>query len=477
MILPHYPINWDAGQFALGQYHYDLLLHQPHPPGYFLLIMLARILTYITRNPSYSLAIISLIAGIFAVWLIYKLVLKKTDQKELSLITTLLLTFNPAFLYYSLTGLSYIFEPLTILALLTLTSLPLAFGFTLGILSGLRQSLILISLPLVIWQIWRWRKELKNISNMALGFALGFLLWFIPFLFANHGLKNTLVMILSQFLAAKSSPVYDLSQHGFEIKSLIFTLNFLIIIPFFFKREDLVEIKKPENLILLITLIWLPAVYFFTHFGDTGYLLGLVPVFILLCLPAIKRLLKTRNGLIILGALILIQLIIFFTNFDWLGNHKLRQLNYPTIRLHDQRLAIYEEQIRKNQPSDVMVVMLRGQYFGPDEKLTSYPFDDARPLAPYVPEYKIYDFLGVPGMHFEIQHDVSAQVDGSTIQIPKTTTKLLILADYINPGSYPTNLKLQAFQPGVSPYNYYSADISTATSFEFMGFQFKRGGL
>ncbi|HUS81238.1 MAG TPA: hypothetical protein VM283_08215, partial [Armatimonadota bacterium] len=38
------PLSWDGVQYVLGVLHYDLAMHQPHPPGYYLYVQLARLL-------------------------------------------------------------------------------------------------------------------------------------------------------------------------------------------------------------------------------------------------------------------------------------------------------------------------------------------------------------------------------------------------------------------------------------------------
>ena len=42
--LSTYLYNWDTGQFALGLEHFDVKMHQPHPPGYPIFIFLGKIL-------------------------------------------------------------------------------------------------------------------------------------------------------------------------------------------------------------------------------------------------------------------------------------------------------------------------------------------------------------------------------------------------------------------------------------------------
>ncbi len=38
------PLSWDSVQYVLGILRYDITLHQPHPPGYFLYVHSAKLL-------------------------------------------------------------------------------------------------------------------------------------------------------------------------------------------------------------------------------------------------------------------------------------------------------------------------------------------------------------------------------------------------------------------------------------------------
>jgi TatA/E family protein of Tat protein translocase len=46
--------NWDAVQFALALNEYDVLKHQPHPPGYILYVVLGRIVNAWLHDPTAS---------------------------------------------------------------------------------------------------------------------------------------------------------------------------------------------------------------------------------------------------------------------------------------------------------------------------------------------------------------------------------------------------------------------------------------
>lgn len=57
------PPTWDSVQYVLGVLHYDLELHQPHPPGYLLYVYAAKALHALGLSPYAALLALSLVAG------------------------------------------------------------------------------------------------------------------------------------------------------------------------------------------------------------------------------------------------------------------------------------------------------------------------------------------------------------------------------------------------------------------------------
>src|SRR5260221_5394758 len=58
-----YAYHWDGAQFALAMEHYDLRLGQPHAPGYFLYVLLGRLVNILVGDPHASLVWLSVVAG------------------------------------------------------------------------------------------------------------------------------------------------------------------------------------------------------------------------------------------------------------------------------------------------------------------------------------------------------------------------------------------------------------------------------
>src|SRR6202161_786854 len=68
-----YLYDLDSVNFALAIGRFDPQVHQPHPPGYFLYICLGRLLNFLVHDANLALVLLSILAGIVTVILIYLL--------------------------------------------------------------------------------------------------------------------------------------------------------------------------------------------------------------------------------------------------------------------------------------------------------------------------------------------------------------------------------------------------------------------
>ena len=68
-----YLYDIDSVNFAMGLDHWDVVVHQPHPPGYFLYVMLGRLARIAVPDANEALVWISLLSSCVAAWLVYRL--------------------------------------------------------------------------------------------------------------------------------------------------------------------------------------------------------------------------------------------------------------------------------------------------------------------------------------------------------------------------------------------------------------------
>ena len=65
--------TWDAVQFALALEKYDIVRHQPHPPGYILYVGAARAVEALLGDATLSFVWLAIVASGAAVFFVYRL--------------------------------------------------------------------------------------------------------------------------------------------------------------------------------------------------------------------------------------------------------------------------------------------------------------------------------------------------------------------------------------------------------------------
>lgn len=187
-----YLVHMDSINFALGVIDYDPSLHQPHPPGYFLYIMLGKALSYFTGDPGTALLIISISASVAAVVFIY-LLSYEWFGRTAAIFSGLLFLSSPFTWFYGSIALTYIVEfcLVTLVGLLCWyvsigrTRFLLPAAIVMGITIGFRQSSILFLAPLCLYAVRNI--GIKHFFMAVLVFTATVVAWFVPMLIASGG--------------------------------------------------------------------------------------------------------------------------------------------------------------------------------------------------------------------------------------------------------------------------------------------------
>ncbi|MEK7714004.1 MAG: glycosyltransferase family 39 protein, partial [candidate division NC10 bacterium] len=147
--------NWDAVQFALALREYDVVKHQPHPPGYILYVALGRLVNAWLDDPTAAYVVLAVVASGLTTFVVYYLARAVYDRAT-ALAAATLLAVSPLFWFYGSVGLTYAGEALFAsgVAYFAFRALEgsrsdawLAAGY-LGLAGGLRQSLLVLLFPL-----------------------------------------------------------------------------------------------------------------------------------------------------------------------------------------------------------------------------------------------------------------------------------------------------------------------------------------
>src|SRR5213592_2807856 len=150
----------DSVQFALALEKYDVYLHQPHPPGYFLYVMAGKLLDHFIQDANTSFIAMSVVASGLTVVAIYYLARAIFNENTAWWAGWLAVT-SPLLWFYGEVALSYIVAAF-FNAWIALLCWRLLHGerkraylsaVLLGIGGGIRQDLLMFLFPLWIFCI------------------------------------------------------------------------------------------------------------------------------------------------------------------------------------------------------------------------------------------------------------------------------------------------------------------------------------
>lgn len=208
-----YLFHWDSVNFAASLAHYDVRLHQPHPPGYVLYSLLGKLLLLLgVGEANASLVWLSLVSGLLGIWAIYILGLVIADRR-VALVAALLTLSSPLHWFYSVIALTYTLEYMLVTVVAGLCYVQLMgsrriwlwSAALLGLVGGVRQNDLIFLLPLWLFSlaILSWPKRLSSLAVLG-GVVLA---WALPMAALSGGVGGYLEAVGTQSAAlASESP-------------------------------------------------------------------------------------------------------------------------------------------------------------------------------------------------------------------------------------------------------------------------------
>jgi 4-amino-4-deoxy-L-arabinose transferase-like glycosyltransferase len=286
----HLLYDLDSVNFALGVARFDPTVHQPHPPGYFLYIYLARLVNSFVHDPNSALVLISIAASCGAVVMIYLLAFDWFGDKA-ARFAALLFLFSPLTWFHGIVGLIYMLEGFLSAVAGYLCwqvskgrkafAIPAAATLALG--AGIRPSFALFLAPLFLFSLRGL--SVKRICSALSALILAVLAWFVPMVEVSGGwVKYFTALSALWHIAGGRETVFNSSPFTSLARMLAI---FLIYVVCFgsavllsgnaFRREP-----KDHARQRLFTLFWIaPGLLFFAfiffRFVNSGYLLVVSP--------------------------------------------------------------------------------------------------------------------------------------------------------------------------------------------------------
>jgi hypothetical protein len=294
--------TWDAVQFALALREYEIVRHQPHPPGYVLYVGAGRLLDAWLDDPAASLTWLSVGASAAAVGLVFSLARILYDRAT-AVVAALLLGASPLGWFYGEVALPYSLEG----ALATGVALlvwPMRTGRTafagwsalaLAIAGGVRPSLLVVLGPFWLAMAWtglrRWRPVVTGLGLMALVSAL----WLLPILYLSGGLGRY-VWAARELYESTVRPTTITAADGewpgnvrAFLESLLMGLGLLVPLLAVVVGRSLAALRRWEAREWFLAAWIAPpiAVYVTVHFGQYAYVLTVLPALWLLVAQAL----------------------------------------------------------------------------------------------------------------------------------------------------------------------------------------------
>ena len=464
--------NWDAVQFALALREFDVVKHQPHPPGYLLYVGLGRLLNIPLADPNLAYVGLAMLFSAATTVTVYWLA-RALYERATAASAAALLAVSPLFWFYGSVGLTYAGEAFG-------ASLVAAFAYgalrgdarslywgavALGLTGGIRPSVLLLLFPLCVGCAVvgiRGARRLALAAALMLGAVL---LWFLPLVWLTGGFDAYLrastqlygSVVLPTSVLGGSIDV-TLAQARYVLASVVVGLGPLALaafaLPLYVRRSGWGRADW-----FLLGWIVPPAVFFtLVHFGQAGYVLTFLPGLVILLSRALveavaagSERLQRPNWRWGLTAAALVPLCLVSTGFfvsarpvprhfdnrtggAWVWRAKdeahdwIMSRTAAALREHEAVIRAYVETIRAvYDPADTALLTEIGNP-------RSYPW--LRHAMFYLPEYPIYQVqLGERPLGFYAPQSAATMIltPGSTVTIPRRVRQLVWFVDHWDP--------------------------------------------
>ncbi len=199
--------EYDSANYALAVRKIDLLNHQPHPPGYLFLILVARFINLWTDDPVRALSTVSVLSGAFSGPLYFR-ILRPWLGRLPALLAAILYLFSAQVWFQHVRPMG---DALAFLSLLIVMGLFLrcltgatqawAVGMTLlGVGMGVKHLLPFFLSGLVAYTgLYLIRRKAWPVIGLGvLGFGMGTLTWIIPWSIHTGSVRTYVEAALSQ---------------------------------------------------------------------------------------------------------------------------------------------------------------------------------------------------------------------------------------------------------------------------------------
>jgi hypothetical protein len=387
----------DSANFALALERYDLSAHQPHPPGYFLYVMLGKVVHLFVADANAALVSISIFFSAFAVLFLYLLGREMYDEKT-ALAAAFFALASPNLWFHAEVALSYAADAFFSAAAGYLAwklyrgSTPALWimALLLAVAGGFRQSTLIFLFPLWLAAAWLGGKRDAIVPALVLMLA-ACAAWLAPMVLLTGGMSAYCAAFQElwqwssghQSVFEKGWPrllLYGQALAGFTLYGLGGGLVVAVTAGYAAWRKgwagSLCGGKR------WFYAVWiLPSCLFyllvFIHPANPGYALVFLPPLILLSARGallLGNLVQGLNGRSATAALVLAVTVANGSIFLGCDN----QVSWSYLRRHDRELAAMVQELDSLDPGSTALV------------IKPYLFHGFRLFMYYLPRHTVY---------------------------------------------------------------------------------------
>jgi hypothetical protein len=208
--------QWDSAQFALAVGEYNIHIGQPHAPGFYLYVILGKLVNLLVGEPHTALVWLSVIAGAWLTGMGYLLATSMFGRR-CGLGTGLILLTSPLCWFHSEIALTSIVDSALVVSFVFVCwralqqdvtwSQAIILAALFAAIAGVRQQTAPLLIPLWVYVFWGFTRLRiwKSIGATVLAAGLC-LLWFVPMMKSAGGLTPYLELLhlKSQFDAPRT---------------------------------------------------------------------------------------------------------------------------------------------------------------------------------------------------------------------------------------------------------------------------------
>jgi len=248
----HYLYEWDSIQYALAIKDFDIMWHQPHPPGYILFVFILKLFAVIFKDINTVFLVVNILFSLGTVTIFYLLSSQLCKNIHLQFWSCLIFIVCPVFWFYGEIATIYIIEAFVSVTIAYFAFLSLEnkntktlyfLSFLFGLLGGIRQTTLILFAPLWLYVLFL-NRDIKRLLSNLFYFVTGLALWTVPTIISVNGLNNYIQISKG------------LTESGNEKLTTFFgsTLNYLVV-NFTNFTIWLAQALSPIGLIVLVYLL------------------------------------------------------------------------------------------------------------------------------------------------------------------------------------------------------------------------------